>query len=217
MPRDLFISRGLSAATIEGVARATRTLCDIGENQDFDILRFLEVDILRILPDFYLFVEDDFRMDGSQAFVTEDSSGIVVAESVYNDAHAGMFYARKILAHEFGHVLLHHQRGYETKHSTRSGYTKQLSNMDTFNSAEWQADTYAILLLVPTTKAISPEELCRRYKMSAKQARFISSRIATIRRSSDAYNRKDAQEILGSLRKAHRTPAESGTQYSLFY
>ncbi|MBY3154337.1 ImmA/IrrE family metallo-endopeptidase [Rhizobium laguerreae] len=217
MPRDLFISKGLSAATIEGIAKATRSLCDISEDEDFDILHFLEVDILRVFPEFYLFVEEDFRMDGSQAFVTEDSTGIVVAESVYNDARAGFFYARKILAHEFGHVLLHHNRGFETKHSTRSPYTKQLRKMDTFNSAEWQADTYAILLLIPTKNSYSAIDLRQKYKISAKQADFIASRLASIRRRSDVYCREDVQSVIDAIKwNINIVDTNSDEQYSLF-
>ncbi|TAY98407.1 ImmA/IrrE family metallo-endopeptidase [Rhizobium leguminosarum] len=217
MARDLYISKGLSAATIEGIAKATRSLCDISEDEDFDILHFLEVDILRIFPDFYLFVEEDFHMDGSQAFVTEDSTGIVVAESVYNDARAGLFYARKILAHEFGHVLLHHNRGYETKHSTRLGYVKQLAKMDTFNSAEWQADTYAILLLLPTKHRWSEAELRQKYKISVNQAKFVASRIESIRRRSDTYSREDVISVLETIKYSCNVRAEKPEyQYSFF-
>ncbi|ANM16726.1 hypothetical protein AMK06_CH01817 [Rhizobium sp. N541] len=217
MPRDLFISKGLSAATIEGIAKATRSLCDISEDVDFDILHFLEVDILRVFPEFYLFVEEDSRMDGSQAFVTEDSTGIVVAESVYNDARAGFFYARKILAHEFGHVLLHHNRGYETKHSTRSPYTKQLRKMDTFNSAEWQADTYAILLLIPTKKCCSASELRQKYRISARQADFIASRLESIRKRSDVYSREDVQGVINAIKWSKNIISTNNEgQYSLF-
>lgn len=220
MARDLFISRGLSAATIDMLARATRSLCDISDDKQFDIIHFLEVDVLRIMPDFYLFIEADDLMGGSKAFVTEDSKGIVVSESVYNDACGGLFYARKILAHEFGHILLHHNRNLETKHFSYNGYKNQLSCIDTFNSSEWQADTFALLLLIPASefeKTRSIDCLIRQYKMSAKQATFVSSRLESIRTRPNTYNRRIADIIIGEMIKFRKNRTNvADLQYSLF-
>ncbi|WP_168800915.1 ImmA/IrrE family metallo-endopeptidase [Peteryoungia ipomoeae] len=219
MPRDIYIGRGLSASTLTALASATRSLCDIGDREDFDIIRFLEVEINKIIPDFYLFIEADAAMNGSKAFVTEDSNGIVVAETVYNDACGGLYYARKILAHEFGHVLLHHKRGNETKHFSLNGYKKQIKGMEVYHSAEWQADTFAIVLLISPNQVSSrtrPSDLCIRYKMSPKQAEFILKRLNNIRLGGPDYDRSAAKAVLSELIAKRSSQPATGNQLSLF-
>lgn len=219
MARDLFINRSLSAATITALADATRSICDIGDREDFDIIRFLEIDVNRIIPDFYLFIEKDVDMNGSKAFVTEDSRGIVVAESVYNDACGGLYYARKILAHEFGHVLLHHNRDFETKHFTHSGYKKQIRDMEHFHSAEWQADTFAIVLLIHPNQISSStrvSEFSAQYKMSLKQAEFILKRLNSIRMRSVDYDRRKANQVIKDLISKRPMRQAAQDQLSLF-
>ncbi|MGQ2968959.1 MAG: ImmA/IrrE family metallo-endopeptidase [Allorhizobium sp.] len=219
MPRDLYIGRGLSASTITAIAGATRTLCDIGDREDFDIIRFLEVEVGKILPDFYLFIESDAEMNGSKAFVTEDSNGIVVAESVYNDACGGLYYARKILAHEFGHVLLHHKRGHETKHFSVNGYRKQIQGTEVYHSAEWQADTFAIVLLISPSQVSNktkPSDLSIRYKMSLKQAEFILKRLNNIRLGGRDYNRSVTEAVLRELLAKRSSQQAMANQLSLF-
>lgn len=218
MARDLYISQGLSASTINSLAQATRNYCDISDNENFDIIRFLEVDILRLIPEFYLFIEDDNAMNGSKAFVTEDSNGIVVAESVYNDAVGGLFYARKILAHEFGHVLLHYNKGFETKHSTFEGYEKQIKNTEVFHSAEWQAETFAIMLLISpilidaTTKE---DDFRKRFGTSPKLSSYVLNRLKSFRKREKTPDMKAVHRILSG--RVSQRPITEGAQFSLFF
>ncbi|MGX5666187.1 ImmA/IrrE family metallo-endopeptidase [Rhizobium daejeonense] len=219
MARDLYISRALSAATIANLAKATRTLCDLSDNDDFDIVRFLESGIYKIVPDFYLFIESDEKMNGSKAFVTSDSLGIVVAESVYNDACSGLFYAKKILAHEFGHVLLHHNRNFETKHFTHNGYTKQISNTEEFHSAEWQADTFAITLIIQPNQVKSDttiEKFSKKYNMSKKQADFVINRLNSIRRRGGSSDRTAVKTVIDEFLVKRKAQQTKPRQLSLF-
>lgn len=219
MARDLYISRGLSAVTITAIAKATRSLCDIGDRENFDIIRFLECEIYRIIPDFYLFIERDCEMNGSKAFTTEDSLGIVVAESVYNDACNGLFYAKKILAHEFGHILLHHNKGFETKHFTLNGYKKQIKGTETYHSAEWQADTFAIVLLIhpsqvcPSTDRRAFEE---KYRISRRQSEFVLSRLNSLRMRGQDYDRVAVRDVIKSLMSKRPQSILPIGQYELF-
>jgi hypothetical protein len=219
MARDLFISTGLSATTVNALAKATRSICDLSDNQHLDIIKFLEIDVLRIIPDFYLFIEDDGAMSGSKAFVTEDSKGIVVAESVYNDAVGGLFYARKILAHEFGHVLLHHNKGFETKHFTFDGYKKQIRDTEHFHSAEWQADTFAILLLIPLSQidGSTPEtEISKKHKMSPRQAAFVLNRLKSIRKRRNVFDVSVVNKLINSIYQKPSSLVFEGEQLSFF-
>ncbi|MCZ7449470.1 ImmA/IrrE family metallo-endopeptidase [Agrobacterium rhizogenes] len=220
MARDIFISTGLSATTVNALAKATRSICDISDDQHLDIIKFLEIDVLRIIPDFYLFIENDDAMSGSKAFVTEDSKCIVVAESVYNDAVGGLFYARKILAHEFGHVLLHHNKGFETKHFTFDGYKKQIRDTENFHSAEWQADTFAILLLIPLSQidGSTPEtEISKKYNMSPRQAAFVLNRLKSIRRRGNIFDVRAVNKLIKSIYKKSPLLAPEGEAQLSFF
>ncbi len=219
MARDLFVSKGLSAATINALAKATRSLCDISDDQHFDVIKFLEIDIIRLIPDFYLFIENDNEMMGSKAFVTKDSKGIVVAESVYNDAVGGLFYARKILAHEFGHVLLHHNKDFETKHFTLNGYQKQIRDMEHFHSAEWQADTFAIFLLVPPSQisaATTEYDFGRQHSMSPKQSSFILTRLKNLRKRTNTPDTRCVSEFLKLRVNKEKCASENNYQLNFF-
>ncbi|KAA3529099.1 ImmA/IrrE family metallo-endopeptidase [Agrobacterium tumefaciens] len=219
MARDLFIGTGLSATNVNALAKATRNICDLSDDESFDIIKFLEIDVLRLIPDFYLFIEDDEAMMGSKAFVTEDSKGIVVAESVYNDAVGGFFYARKILAHEFGHVLLHHDKGFETKHFTLSGYKEQIRGVEAFHSAEWQADTFAILLLIPSSQVnakTTEAEFGKKYKMSPKQSAFILNRLKSFRKRDKAPDVSLVLKIINALSRVANQPKSDDSQLNFF-
>lgn len=220
MAQDLFISQALSTSTIRSLAKATRSYCDISDDENFDIIKFLEVDVLRLIPDFYLFIEDDSHMGGSKAFVTEDSKGIVVAESVYNDAAGGLFYARKILAHEFGHVLLHHNKDFETKHFTFNGYKKQFQKMELFHSSEWQADTFAIVLLISPSLIdanTTADDFGRQNQMSRKQSEFVLNRLKNFRKRENRPDIGLVNKIIESRlhKKAHKVQDEP--QFSFFF
>ena len=103
MSTDLYWKNRIGSCGIAGLAKATRSLVDLSGDEEFDIVKFLEVEILKIVPDFYLFIEDDSEMGGAKAFTTPDSKGIVVAESVYNDACHGYFYGLSLLL-RFNHM-----------------------------------------------------------------------------------------------------------------
>lgn len=221
MARDLYCSRAISAASLSRLSQATRSLCDLSDHDDFDIIQFLEFGIYRIIPDFYLFIERDENMNGSKAFVTEDSLGIVVSESVYNDACGNLFYAKKILAHEFGHVLLHNNRHFETKHFTFETYEKQLKKTEAFHSMEWQADIFGICLIVPPSNLGYIKDLrsfSKKYKMSERQAQYIIKKLNSIRLAKSSANNKIVQDIIRELMaKKPNINREMQQQLNLFH
>ncbi|MCY1744561.1 ImmA/IrrE family metallo-endopeptidase [Ensifer sp. SL37] len=222
MAKDLYASKALSGGVLNGLARATRSLCDISDDHEFDIIRFLEVDLVKIIPEFHLFIEEDRNMDGSQAFVTNESTCIVVSESVYNDACSGYFYARKILAHEFGHILLHHNMNRETKHYSTGAYKKEISKAETFNSAEWQADTFAVLLVVPHSylkSGVTGDKLQRQFKISTRQSVFVAKRINSLRLRQDTNDRGCVEFVIRNFleRFRQRTVARSEGERQLSF
>lgn len=202
MKRDIYTGKSVGADTVAGLVRATRTLADISDNPEFDVVRFLECDVQKIMPGFCLFIESDDNMDGAKAFVTEESDAIVVSESVYNDACAGYFYARKILAHEFGHVLIHHT-SITRKHFSYEAYEKDRKYMRSNSGSEWQAETFALILLVPfeeVYRGALRKSFVSANRVSSRMAEYVQSRVASIKRSYVSAQAEAAKEIIESLR-----------------
>ena len=184
------------------LAKATKQFAGTAGSQDFDIVRFLEVDAPRIFPGFYLFIERDEEMGGSKSFVTEDSRAIVVAESVYNDACAGLFYAKKVLSHELGHLLLHHTETSHTKHFKYAPYQKQKRYMTATHSAEWQAETFAVLLLVPleeVSRGRLEPAFQERHRISNRMSEYVAKRVASVKRNDACEDKWGAQIIVRSM------------------
>jgi Zn-dependent peptidase ImmA (M78 family) len=68
-----------------------------------------------------------------------------VRRKIWDDAKKGLSYAYFILAHEVGHIVCHNHKAV--------AYTRdsslQIQNAFRENSAEWQADTFALHLTMP--------------------------------------------------------------------
>lgn len=202
MATDLYWKNRIGRGGIAGLAKATRSLVDLSENEEFDVIRFLEVDIIKIVPEFYLYIEDDAEMGGVKAFTTPDSKGIVVAESVYNDACHGYFYARKILAHEFGHVLLHHEIENTAKHFEFACYDKQNKHMNPNDSAESQAEIFGILLLIPEQFVCNgkiDERFKKKNRISERMADYVARKISSLKKSGKYFDQAETQKVIDSL------------------
>lgn len=223
MTVDFRVRNGAKKAEIANLARATKSLVDLSDHENFDIIKFLETDIYRIIPEFYLFIEEDEFMDGSKAFTTEDSKSIVVSQSVYNDACAGYFYARKILAHEFGHVLLHHDIVGTRKNFSYTNYEKQSKYMAVFEGAEWQAEMFAILLLVPEA-AVQHGKLSKKFsqenKISMRMTSYIEAKVSSYKKSAKSFDRASVQGIIKAFKASNSATcqirSDQTPQLSLF-
>lgn len=80
-----------------------------------------------------------------RACVTFNPLTLHIVETIWNDAHLGKPYARFIVAHEVGHMVLHD----EFAVAFSDDKAAQLNYVQDEESGEWQANTFADHFLVP--------------------------------------------------------------------
>jgi hypothetical protein len=85
-----------------------------------------------------------------KACVTFNPLTLHIIEQIWRDAGSGRPYARYIVAHEIGHIVLHDQ--FAAAFSDEK--TAQLNFVQDEESGEWQANTFADYFLVPDHVAI---------------------------------------------------------------
>lgn len=150
MARDYHV-RILSREDIAKIAMAWWSLARSGR-YSFNICEF----VLNILPDRIkakgkLIV--DFYDQGpgdSPAYVSFSPLTLHVDRAVWKAADRGEPYARYIIAHEIGHLVLHdhHAVAFSEEEAALLTYVQNEE------SAEWQAHVFAALLLVPDHLAL---------------------------------------------------------------
>lgn len=124
-----------------------RDYLGISDKLFVDIIDILEFRIKEFIPDFKLMVRRDIELSRT-AETSENPPRIFVRETIYDAACEGDFEARRILAHELGHLLMHHEiEG--SKHRDIGGYQPQFEGMTALDSTEDQADIYARNFLIP--------------------------------------------------------------------
>lgn len=106
----------------------------------FDVFAFVTQVLPGLIPDFSIEFYDAVA-DDEPAFVTFAPKTLHIDREVWALASQGEPEARFILSHELGHLLLHDQYA-----QAFSGEQQKFGPRE--NSAEWQADTFADLLLV---------------------------------------------------------------------
>lgn len=150
MARDYHV-RILSREDIAKIAMAWWSLARSGRHS-FNICKF----VLTVLPnrvkgkgklviDFY-----DQGPGESPAYVTFGPLTLHVDRNVWNAADRGEPYARYIIAHEVGHIVLHDQHAVAFSEEEAA----LLNYVQNEESAEWQAHVFAALFLVPDHLAL---------------------------------------------------------------
>jgi len=150
MARDYRV-RILSREDIAKIAMAWWSLARSGRHS-FNICRFV-LDVLpnRIKAKGKLVIEFYDQSHGdSPAYVTFGPLTLHVDRGVWNAADRGEPYARYIIAHEIGHLVLHDR--YAVAFSEEEAAL--LNYVQNEESAEWQAHVFAALFLVPDHVAI---------------------------------------------------------------
>jgi uncharacterized protein DUF955 len=149
MPRDHYVGYR-SEETIAQLAVKLRD--DHGSRCDptFNIIDFVERTLANHLNrikkgqlniEFY---DREFKQD-DPAYVSFDPLTLHADRTIWADAKIGEEYARFVIAHEIGHIVLH-------DHSAKgfsSDKSAQIRFADDGQSAEWQANTFAGHFLVP--------------------------------------------------------------------
>ena len=85
-----------------------------------------------------------------KACVTFNPLTLHIVENIWRDADSGRPYARYIVAHEIGHIVLHDQFAVAFSDDKAA----QLKYVQDEESGEWQANTFADCFLVPDHVAI---------------------------------------------------------------
>lgn len=89
-----------------------------------------------------------------------DLNVIQLREDVYEQLYKGNCRARFTLAHEFGHLLLHHGLNPE--------FARTKGDHQSFEDSEWQANYFAGSFLMPRDgcRGLMPTEIARKYLVS---------------------------------------------------
>lgn len=103
-------------------------------------MRFLELKLPKLDPEFELVVVENFELPGAYAKACPDKHIIVVRESVYEGACNGVEKDRFTLCHELGHYILHG--------SDNVAFAREEKTHQYFEDVEWQANTFAGEVLV---------------------------------------------------------------------
>jgi hypothetical protein len=92
------------------------------------------------------FYDRDYPQD-DPAFVTYNPPTLHIDNKTWADGGAGEGYARFVLAHEAGHLLLHDN----SAKAFSQDKTAQIGFAENGHSAEWQANTFAGHFLLPSS------------------------------------------------------------------
>ena len=176
---------------------------------DFDVVRFVEIELPAIVPGIYVHIETDDVMGSRRAFVSEKPLGLVVSESVYDAASQGCLFSSEVILHEVGHILLHHRYATLGLNDAHGVYRPQIRNMAVVDGAEWQATTFAMCLLYPLQRlesVKSMDEILEIYDSTPKQAsrilRHVDKMIVGRRKAASTVDRKWLRSIVNTLPKA---------------
>lgn len=177
---DVFVSKAASANKIRILAEWVRTEFSVHGNQDFDVIRFVELDLPKIFPGVYIHIEADEKMGSVRAFVSDEPLGLIVSESIYEGASNGCMFSAEIILHEVGHLFLHHRYAALGLNSASGPYEERVKDSGLAHSAEWQATMFALCLLYPfsTLKTVQiASDISKRYKISQNQANRVLKHI----------------------------------------
>jgi len=113
----------------------------------FPILHVVETLLPQEVPDFSFEVKEMSEMGDNHGLTHPELMEMWIREDVYAGAYAGQGRDRFTIAHELGHFLLHNQPGLART-------LKAAATLKPFVNSEWQANSFAGALLIPTDVAL---------------------------------------------------------------
>src|SRR5262249_25437440 len=130
------------------------------------------------------FYDREFKED-DPAFVSFDPLTLNVDRKIWADAKAGEEYARYVIAHEVGHIVLHdhHAKSFSKDPSD------QLRFADDGQSAEWQANTFARHFLLPDPVVQKIRDMTLLASLCLVPEAVALERILAVKREQDRQNR----------------------------
>ncbi|QDB99098.1 hypothetical protein [Mesorhizobium sp. 8] len=219
--KNVYVARSASSTQINLLAEWVRTTLS-PNNEDFDTIRFVEIDLPKLFPSIYIHIESDDKMGLRRAFVVERPLGIVVSESTYEGASNGCLFSQEVILHEVGHLILHYRYAKLGLNSAAQPYIDRIKNTPLANSAEWQAASFALSILYPSSilKNIkSPNDIVEKYDVSLNNGVRIFNHIKRIRTRTACtdreFDKKWLREILNSLSRKDLKRLETKFQSQL--
>lgn len=172
----LFSADPMSKVDIRRIAEQLRTVLGLGVQDPFPMIKFYELILPRLDPEFNFSVVDEGDLDGAYAKTYPVTREIILEDRVYYGILEGkeegihMFTA----AHELGHYFLH------THERLSLNRNKDQLKRPAYVDPEWQADEFAGNLLVPAdaiTPGVTASEIAEIYKVSKRMAQVRIDRV----------------------------------------
>lgn len=149
------IAQPLSRRTIRRMAYFIRQIAGQENDLYFDIVKFLDVILPKIDPEFNLIIEEQSVLGECHGLTYPDRNEIHIRSDVYERACNGSGRDRLTMAHELFHLLQHEKENIS--------YARKIDGVriQTFRDPEWQATAFGGELLVPwhLTKDMSAGEI----------------------------------------------------------
>jgi Zn-dependent peptidase ImmA (M78 family) len=178
MMTDDYKVKPRSSKEIERLALAWRDALGVADAWAPDVIRLLETEVPKLVPEFALVVKSDNEMGDAEAYTEFNPPYIAVRGSVYALAGRKDGRSRMTFAHELGHLVMHPGVVKLRSEAAIKSETRA------FESAEWQAKRFAALFLVPDQIARmfdAPAELAECCQVSAQAARIRFDETSNIR------------------------------------
>lgn len=162
--------RRRSVAEIEKLTKTVRHGVGVGYGDRLPMMPILEFMLEDMVEGAYMTVEFDKDMGGAEGRTDWLTPVITLSQKTYNALERSDPRARMTAAHELGHLLMH------TKQEVFHYRTRA---RDPHVDPEWQADTFAAILLMPT------EAFRKMTTVTQAMKTFGVSRSAATRRARD--------------------------------
>lgn len=160
------VASPLSREQIRNIARFIRKIAGEENKLYFDIVRFLDITLPKIDPEFSLIIEGIEKLGDCHGLTYPDRNEIHIREDVYNRALDGSGRDRLTMAHELFHLLQHEKSN--ISYARTSGAQKIVA----FRDPEWQADAFGGELLIPAhlARGMEVDEIVSKCGVSYKAA-----------------------------------------------
>lgn len=167
------IAAPLSRHQIRSTSIFVRKLDGTENELYFDIVRFIETKLPKLIPSFSLIIEEKSVLGECHGLTYPDRNEIHIREDVYERALEGSGRDRLTMAHELFHLLQHEKRNISY---ARMGSEEVI---ESFRDPEWQADAFGGELLMPAhlIHNMMIEEIVDKCKVSNKAAKYQLSKV----------------------------------------
>lgn len=165
---DSYRAKPLSIKKIQFIAMKLREILGISPDEAFPIVRFTEFMLQQF--DYTLEICMTSEMQDKYAVTTPGEKTLRIREDVYINATKNNPRDLFTIAHEIGHVLFHN--------SNSIALARSNEKIKTYENPEWQANTFAAELLVPSyaIKGKSIDEIVKIYGCSKEVAKIQLSK-----------------------------------------